>query len=189
MMASKNLEISEISELHALFTSFDTDNDGRVSRLEFNQGMRDLCQRRKSVLNNRPGTALIFDSIDSDNSGSIEFGEFLAAAAEKKIHTASEVSGCFYDFIGQAGSVAALLRGMTDDYDLTEWIDREIVDRVVAGLDRLLSESEEPRIEKRKFIALFLAPSIRRKSSCNSEKTFSSENFPGLLTLPIRTRN
>lgn len=84
-----------IKDVKALFNMMDDDKNGHISKEEFKIGLNKLWDAVKkdpgqSFLFNKENKKLIeravelFDKIDSDHSGQIEFEEFCAATIEKK---------------------------------------------------------------------------------------------------------
>ena len=71
----------EVKHLKDIFKAFDSNNDGTISYVELEEGIKKLhC---KNISDNDIET--IFTSLDTDRSGSIDYTQFLAASLDEKI--------------------------------------------------------------------------------------------------------
>ena len=77
ILATQMNEI-EINELKDLFISLDKDNDGVLTIKEIRNGLR------ASQFANTLDIEKVFNSVDTDKSGTINYSEFLAASIEEK---------------------------------------------------------------------------------------------------------
>ena len=72
----------EVKHLKDIFKAFDSNNDGTISYVELEEGIKKLhC---KNISDNDIET--IFTSLDTDRSGSIDYTQFLAASLDEKIY-------------------------------------------------------------------------------------------------------
>jgi len=88
-VVASQLTDSHVKGLRDVFISLDINGDGHLSHEEFNEGLRQLemkdekdsssCGFDASTLEN------MFHEIDTDNSGHIDYTEFLAAAVDRKV--------------------------------------------------------------------------------------------------------
>jgi len=78
-MSKSSLSSEQIQEFKEAFSLFDKDGDGTISTKELGTVMRALGQSpTESELND------MINEVDSDQSGSIEFDEFIALMEKKK---------------------------------------------------------------------------------------------------------
>ena len=74
------LNEKEIKELSQLFKDFDTNLDGQISLEEFEKGF--LKYKSKNKLLNQNDIKHIFDTVDINKNGKIDYSEFIAATLE-----------------------------------------------------------------------------------------------------------
>ena len=74
------LNEKEIKELSQLFKDFDTNLDGQISFEEFEKGF--LKYKSKNKLLNQNDIKHIFDTVDINKNGKIDYSEFIAATLE-----------------------------------------------------------------------------------------------------------
>lgn len=79
---ASRLKDDEIKTLRDIFTSLDKNNDGTLTFEEIQQG----CSKLNSSLNFEE----IFNSLDTDRSGCINYTEFIAATIDQKIYLKNE---------------------------------------------------------------------------------------------------
>ena len=76
-----NLNEEDVKDLKNVFYFFDCDNDGSINRNDLREGFKklnyDICEENIDCL---------FNSIDTDNNGFIDFTEFLAASIDEKLY-------------------------------------------------------------------------------------------------------
>ena len=69
-----------MSKLRRVFLALDTDRDGMLSINELESSMDKTWAQ---ILGHNPDWKTLVDSIDTDQNGSVQFEEFLAAASDK----------------------------------------------------------------------------------------------------------
>ena len=74
----------EINELKDLFLSLDKDNDGVLTVKEIRDGLRE------SQFQNTLDIEKVFSSVNTDQSGTINYTEFLAASLEQRHYLKEE---------------------------------------------------------------------------------------------------
>lgn len=79
---ASRLKDDEIKTLRDIFTSLDKNNDGTLTFEEVKQG----CSKLNSNMNFEE----IFNSLDTDGSGCINYTEFIAATIDQKIYLKNE---------------------------------------------------------------------------------------------------
>lgn len=79
---ASRLKDDEIKTLKDIFTSLDKNNDGTLTFEEIQEG----CSKLNSNLNFEE----IFNSLDTDRSGCINYTEFIAATIDQKIYLKNE---------------------------------------------------------------------------------------------------
>lgn len=81
IIANLIVSTEQLHEAKAAFIAWDTKQDGMLDQEEINEHMSDIC----SYFNiEAPKFVKIFQAIDSDNNGEIDFTEFVTAAIDKK---------------------------------------------------------------------------------------------------------
>ena len=86
LFIASRLNENEIRDLKKIFICFDRGNDGQISLQEFEQGLKQI----KSNNLNENEINKLFESLDVDNNGSIDYTEFLAASMGEKIYLQQE---------------------------------------------------------------------------------------------------
>ena len=76
------LNEDEVKNLKEIFTVFDTNNDGTISYLELEEGLKKL----KSEKISDDDIETIFTSLDTDRSGCIDYTQFLAALLDETVY-------------------------------------------------------------------------------------------------------
>ena len=66
----------EFSELARIFRSYDTNGNGRIEKQELEQAMETIMA---TIQKPREKVYKLFERLDTDHSGAIEYSEFLAA--------------------------------------------------------------------------------------------------------------
>lgn len=74
LITSQFIETSKVSEIREVFLELDTDKDGRLSRAELTAGLALHKLGSQEIVDH------IMEMCDADNSGTIEFTEFLMGA-------------------------------------------------------------------------------------------------------------
>jgi calcium-dependent protein kinase len=95
-------QIEEIKEVSKVFTKFDEDCDGKLTRQEMIKGISNALN-----INKKEATEMIseiFNIIDNDNNGSIEFEEFIRAGLDKEIFCDEEILRFAFDYFDKDGS-------------------------------------------------------------------------------------
>ena len=76
-----NLNEDDVKDFKNVFYFFDCDNDGRINICDFKEGFKKL-----NYDIGEENIYYIFNSIDTDNNGFIEFTEFIAASIDEKLY-------------------------------------------------------------------------------------------------------
>lgn len=76
---AQTLKDDQVETLSNTFRALDKDGDGRLSAEEIREGLSNWGMEIP------PGLTTIFETIDSDHSGSIDYSEFLAATLDKQV--------------------------------------------------------------------------------------------------------
>ena len=89
---SSRIDMSDINWIVKLFKFFDANNNGQITLNNFKQSMSELCKNNE--YNNKGQNTnienelnFIFDSIDTDKNGIIEFTEFIASLLPENIYS------------------------------------------------------------------------------------------------------
>ena len=83
------LDEDEVKELNQVFQSIDKNGDGSLSIEELKNGI-DLISKTKNKTFTHEELQNIFEAIDLDNNGVINYNEFIAATFDKKKNTTKE---------------------------------------------------------------------------------------------------
>lgn len=95
-------QIEEIKEVSKVFTKFDEDIDGKLTRQEMIKGFTNALGITKKDATDI--VSEIFNIIDNDNNGSIEFEEFVRAGLDKEIFCDEEILRFAFDYFDKDGS-------------------------------------------------------------------------------------
>ncbi len=79
---------SDLYFLQEIFNSLDTNKDGSISYIEFENGLKNFFNKKltlkESYFDDNIDINELFQSIDTDNSKKIDYTEFVAAAMDRK---------------------------------------------------------------------------------------------------------
>jgi calcium-dependent protein kinase len=95
-------QIEEIKEVSKVFSKFDEDCDGKLTRQEMIKGISNALSITKKEASDL--VSEIFNIIDNDNNGSIEFEEFIRAGLDKEIFCDEEILRFAFDYFDKDGS-------------------------------------------------------------------------------------
>jgi calcium-dependent protein kinase len=77
-----NIQLNQVHEAIKLFNKIDKNGDGQISREELYKGLENFLKLSGKELKEKVDT--IFNNIDTDHNGYIEYEEFLRAAVDKE---------------------------------------------------------------------------------------------------------
>ena len=81
---TRNLKNEEIETATNLFCQIDIDNDGKVQQKEFVKNFKEIIEKTGKKIDEKYLKDL-FNHIDYDRSGNIDYSEFIAAAVDKNL--------------------------------------------------------------------------------------------------------
>jgi calcium-dependent protein kinase len=82
MFIASRLNENEINNIKNFFVAFDKNNDGRISFDEFYNGIVKISDRKITKEEIQP----IFNNIDTDENGTIEYTEFIASCIDENLY-------------------------------------------------------------------------------------------------------
>ena len=77
-----NIQLNQVHDAIKLFNRIDKNGDGQITREELSKGIEDYLKLSGKDLKNK--VEIIFNNIDSDHNGYIEYEEFIRAAVDKE---------------------------------------------------------------------------------------------------------
>ena len=126
--------LNEIKNINKIFNLFNLSGNGKLSKEETYQGLRNyLNYSSEDKINKKVNK--IFKNIDNDNNGFIEYEEFARAALDKRIFLDENVLKFTFDFMDKDGSGEISLSelkeifGVKDDKE-SEILLKEIIDKI-----------------------------------------------------------
>ena len=126
--------LNEIKNINKIFNLFNLSGNGKLSKEETYQGLRNyLNYSSEDKINKKVNK--IFKNIDNDNNGFIEYEEFARAALDKRIFLDENVLRFTFDFMDKDGSGEISLNelkeifGVKDDKE-SENLLKEIIDKI-----------------------------------------------------------
>ena len=95
----------EITLINRVFTKFNSNNDGKLTRDELKKGLlKSLFKRNKSGKAADKDVNAIFKKLDGNNNGYIECEEFVRAGIDKKLLKNKKVLEFTFDFLDKNGN-------------------------------------------------------------------------------------
>ena len=86
--------------LYRVFSKFDTNNDGKLTREELKNGLiKHLYKGKKSKASAEKEVNIIFSKLDGNNNGHIECEEFVRAGIDKKVLRDRKFLEMTFDFL------------------------------------------------------------------------------------------
>jgi calcium-dependent protein kinase len=131
-MATQLISQEEKSELNAIFSSIDTSKDGRIARAELIKG----CERVFGYALPEEEIRKMMEAIDFDNSGYIDYSEFIIAAIDKnKLLSRDRLERAFtaFDKDGNGRISAKELRDMLESESPTS---PDVWDQLIQEVDQ-----------------------------------------------------
>ena len=80
-LVHNNMQLEQVHEAIKLFNKIDINGDGQITKEELYIGLRDFLETSGKKLKNQ--VEIIFNNIDTDHNGLIEYEEFIRAAVDK----------------------------------------------------------------------------------------------------------
>ena len=126
--------LNEIKNINKIFNLFNLSGNGKLSKDETYQGLRNYLNYSSEEKINKKVNK-IFKNIDNDNNGFIEYEEFARAALDKRIFLDENVLKFTFDFMDKDGSGEISLSelkeifGVKDDKE-SEILLKEIIDKI-----------------------------------------------------------
>ena len=125
--------ITEVKEACKLFVKIDKNLDGSITKEEFINGINELMDEEhkfeeQTLIN-------MFNIIDSDNSGKIEYEEFVRAAADKKVLTSEKYVQDAFKFFDKDGSGKITIDEMYDLFCKEKEVDKKELEDIIKEVD------------------------------------------------------
>ena len=80
----RNLKNEKVDEASNLYCQIDYNNDGKLEEKEFVNHLKEIIEKTGEKANENYLTR-VFENIDIDKSGTVEYSEFVAAAVDKEL--------------------------------------------------------------------------------------------------------
>merc|ERR1711920_860707 len=126
-----NLEDKQIMELRNTFTSLDQNGDGLLTAKEMRTGMQ------KAGLTNIPNLEKIFEEMDIDGSGIIDYTEFIAACLDKETYMQEDVCWSAFRVFDKNGD------GKISQQELSAILSDESVQQVAGDSLKVILQSND----------------------------------------------
>ena len=91
-----NMQLEHVHEAIKLFNKIDLNGDGQISKDELYIGLKDFLELSGDKLKNN--VDIIFNNLDTDHNGFIEYEEFIRAAVNKKIFYSTNYLRFAFDY-------------------------------------------------------------------------------------------
>ena len=91
-----NMQLEHVHEAIKLFNNIDLNGDGQISKDELYLGLKDFLELSGDKLKN--SVNIIFNNLDTDHNGFIEYEEFIRAAVNKKIFLSTNYLRFAFDY-------------------------------------------------------------------------------------------
>jgi calcium-dependent protein kinase len=91
-----NMQLEHVHEAIKLFNNIDLNGDGQISKEELYLGLKDFLELSGDKLKNN--VDIIFNYLDTDHNGFIEYEEFIRAAVNKKIFFSTNYLRFAFDY-------------------------------------------------------------------------------------------
>ena len=125
------LNDDEVKDLKNLFYFFDCDKDGSISRNDLSEGFKklnyDICEENINF---------IFNSIDIDNNGFIDYTEFLAASIDEKLYLDDKKLLDAYLFFDKNNTGKITKNDIQNSFHM----DENKIDKLFVGIDKNRNE-------------------------------------------------
>ena len=145
MFISSRLDENEINTLKNIFFGFDESKDGQISWEEFKKGMLEL----KSDKYNEQEAKALFDKIDIDKNGKIDYTEFIASTIEKSHYYKKERLLEAFDKFDKNGS------GQISKNELLETLHEEKChEKEIEKYIKVVDKDGNGKINKEEFMEL-----------------------------------
>ena len=90
------MQLEHVHEAIKLFNKMDLNGDGQISKDELYIGLKDFLELSGDKLKNN--VDIIFNNLDTDHNGFIEYEEFIRAAVNKKIFYSTNYLRFAFDY-------------------------------------------------------------------------------------------
>ena len=145
MFISSRLDENEIIDLKNIFLGFDKGNDGQISFDEFKKGLMEL----KSNKYNEKEAKELFDKIDIDKNGKIDYTEFIASTLAESNYNKNERLLEAFDKFDKNGS------GQISKSELLETLHAEkCQEKEIEKFIKVVDTDGNGKISKEEFMAL-----------------------------------
>ena len=126
----------EIALINRVFTNFNTNNDGKLTREELKEGIiKHLFKGKKNKSFAEKEVNLIFKKLDWDNSGHIECEEFIRAGIDKKLLKDRKVLRFTFDFLDKNGNEEISFEELKEVFGIGNGEDEKALIRILKSID------------------------------------------------------
>ena len=154
-ISSQLISKQDRNRLGKLFREFDKDGSGTLSKEELTEALKGEGYKKSQIEE-------MFDLVDIDESGAIEFQEFLVAAMDhEKLMSAENLNAAFTAFDengnGQinADEIMIILKKTTNPNDVNEAYIKELIDKYDSHNAATGRRGKDEQISREEFFAMF----------------------------------
>jgi calcium-dependent protein kinase len=127
-------QMEEIENAFKLFDKFDLNGDGKINRKELLAGLRSFTSISFEEL--EKNVEAIFNFIDSNNNGFIEYEEFVCAAIDKKIFLKDEVIKFAFSYVDKNHNGRIEINDIRNIFKKEEILDNDLEKQINIIFDK-----------------------------------------------------
>ena len=132
-LVHNSLHLDEVRDLYKVFCLVDADLDGKITRNELGDAMRNIYKNENSKEIEKE-VDIIFSNIDNDNNGTIEYEEFIRAVIGKESLLSDNILQFAFLFFDKDNSGEITLDEMQGIFG--EDCDKNVLEKMIDEIDK-----------------------------------------------------
>lgn len=129
--------LPDVKEINKLYLKLNESNDGKLTKEQMKGVVKSILDIKDDVLtaNLYEKIEVLFDKMDNDNNGFIEYEEFCRAAVDKKIFTQKEVLKYAFNFLDKDQSGDICIKELEEIFGIAGSKTEQLLNEIIKEVD------------------------------------------------------